>query len=390
MAGVDVGPGAVLGGERYTLERRLGAGGMASVWLAADEVLGRPVAVKVMADTLAFDELYRERFAREARAAASVSHPAIVPVYDYGLHGGRPYLVMEYVSGGNLADVVAGRRSPIPDPGRLARELLGALDCVHAAGLVHRDVKPANILLDSNGRARLTDFGIAQPQDATSLTATGMVIGSIRYLAPEVAAGARATASADLYAAGVVLGELTAADRSVGLSDLIAALTAASADRRPGSAAAALELLEGSTGQAPSATAPTRVVPVARDAAPGAGGPGPGAERPGRGAGRLGRGSGRPGSGTTRTRRVERPAAGSPDRGRRSAVAVAGRPRAVVAAVAVVLVLVVVLVIANAGGGGGSPAAKAARTTVAPASASAPLADQVSSLEKIVGRAAKP
>ena len=225
MSGSEIALGATFG-NRYTLERRLGSGGMATVWLAIDEVLERPVAVKVMADTLAADEEYRARFSREARAAASVSHANIVPVYDYGVHGERPFLVMEYVPGGSLADVFAGRRPTMPVPVELAGELLGALDCVHRAGLVHRDVKPANILLDANGHARLTDFGIAQPEDATSLTQAGMVLGSVRYLAPEVAAGSRAGAAADLYGAGVVLRELTLLCPAPDLLRLIAALTA--------------------------------------------------------------------------------------------------------------------------------------------------------------------
>ena len=178
--------GATLAGGRYTFERHLGSGGMASVWLARDETLHREVAIKLMADTLADDERWLARFKREARAAAALSHPHIVKVFDFGIEEHRPYLVMAHVPGGSLRDRQQDG-GELPDPERLARELLGALAHVHAAGIVHRDVKPGNILLDEHGSAHLTDFGIARPQDATAMTQTGMVMGTIRYLAPEVA-----------------------------------------------------------------------------------------------------------------------------------------------------------------------------------------------------------
>jgi serine/threonine protein kinase len=351
-------------GDRYTLERRLGSGGMASVWLALDEVLARPVAVKVMADTLALDEEYRARFSREARAAASVSHPNIVPVYDYGLHGGRPFLVMEYVTGGSLADVFAGRRSAVPAPADLAIELLGALECVHGAGLIHRDVKPANILLDANGHARLTDFGIAQPEDATSLTQTGMVLGSVRYLAPEVAAGARASAAADLYGAGVVLRELTDRHPAPGLSALIAALTATDPERRPSSAAAARLVVAGVSGEYVDPTAATLIAPVA---------PPPRAT---------------PGSSSQTTTRQPRSGAG-PDRGRGSPRF--DVPRRALAAAGMILLLFVAVVVLNAARTSGSASVKTVTTTVFdPAAAGAPLTSQLSSLRQIVNAAAKP
>ena len=358
MGEAEIAPGAVLGAERYTLERWLGSGGMASVWLATDELLTRQVAVKLMADTLAFDARYRERFAREARAAASVSHPNIVPVFDFGLHGERPYLVMEYVPGGSVADVLAGREAVFPDPVELAGELLGALGCVHRAGLVHRDVKPANILLDAGGHARLTDFGIAQPEDSTSLTQTGMVIGSIRYLAPEVAAGERATVAADLYAAGVVLRQLAERSPAPGLSRLIAALTATSAAGRPASAAVALELIDTAPRVVGSATTRTRVASVPSPA------PSPSA-------------------------RVD-PLPVAERSGRTSAaLAIAVSPRAAALGVVVVLLLLLVVIVSTSGGGAPAPA-RAATTPVHPAPASARLADQLSSLERVVAHAAAP
>jgi eukaryotic-like serine/threonine-protein kinase len=165
--------GALVAG-RYRLERILGTGGMASVWLARDERLGRPVAVKLLSDSLAHDESYLHRFRREARLAAGLSHPNLVTVYDFGDEDERPYLVMEYVEGGTLTDRIAGGTAHELDPGRLARELLDALDHIHSAGIVHRDIKPGNVLIAPDGSARVTDFGIAQPEGATRLTGTGL------------------------------------------------------------------------------------------------------------------------------------------------------------------------------------------------------------------------
>ncbi len=217
---------------RYRLERRLGAGGMAAVWLARDQRLERLVAVKVIADTLADDKQWLRRFRREARASAQLSHPNIVQVFDYGVEGGRPYLVMEHVDGSNLAERLADPGAPAPDAGALAGELLDALAYMHAAGIIHRDIKPANVLLDAEGHAHVTDFGIAQPQDATSLTQTGMVIGTLKYLAPEVADGQPATVVRDLYSAGVVLRGCRRPPPPA-LAALIGALTAVGGRRGP-------------------------------------------------------------------------------------------------------------------------------------------------------------
>ncbi|HEU5143081.1 MAG TPA: serine/threonine-protein kinase, partial [Solirubrobacterales bacterium] len=162
--------------ERYRLERLLGRGGMASVWVATDEVLERPVAVKVLADTIASDPEFLARFRREARVAAGLSHPNLIGVYDYADGEERPYLVMEYVDGENLAEGLA--RGIEVDGERLARELLGALAHIHGAGILHRDVKPQNVLLAPDGSAKLIDFGIALPQDATALTSTGNLLGT--------------------------------------------------------------------------------------------------------------------------------------------------------------------------------------------------------------------
>src|SRR5947207_1940707 len=184
--------------------------GMATARLARDEELARDVAVKVLSDVLGEDPSYVARFRREARVAARVSHPHLVRMFDYAGEAERPYIVMEYIGGGTLADRIRAGTAEEVDPERLARQLLGALGAIHAAGVVHRDVKPSNVLLDSVGDVHLTDFGIAQPEDATQLTGTGHVIGTLKYMAPEVLAGGPATERSDLFALGVVLQEALA------------------------------------------------------------------------------------------------------------------------------------------------------------------------------------
>jgi eukaryotic-like serine/threonine-protein kinase len=238
-----IAPGGTLREGRYRLQRLLGAGGMATVWLADDESLARPVAVKVMADTLAADHDWVRRFKREARAAASLSHPNVVPVFDYGTERGRPFLVMQYVAGGTLRSREGSGARDL-DVERLARDLLDAIAHIHAAGLVHRDIKPANILLDEDGRPRITDFGIAQPRDATSLTRTGTVLGTAAYLAPEVLAGAPATPRSDLFSCGTLLAQAAGAHEPDRVTELIGALTAHDPERRPPSARAALTMLD--------------------------------------------------------------------------------------------------------------------------------------------------
>ena len=235
--------GTTLADGRYTFERHLGSGGMASVWLARDETLHRSVAIKLMADTLADDDRWLERFKREARAAAALSHPHIVKVFDFGIEEHRPYLVMAHVPGGSLRDRIrdGGR---LPDAQQLAHELLGALAHVHAAGIVHRDVKPGNVLLDEHDASQLTDFGIARPQDAETMTQTGMVLGTIRYLAPEVAEGGPATERSDLYSAGGVLREVAGEAPEPRLARVLDALTAEDPQQRPSSADDALARLD--------------------------------------------------------------------------------------------------------------------------------------------------
>ncbi|HYP55201.1 MAG TPA: serine/threonine-protein kinase [Solirubrobacterales bacterium] len=228
--------------ERYRLESLLGRGGMASVWLARDEVLDRPVAIKVLSDTIASDPEFLARFRREARVAASLSHPNLIDVYDFGEGEERPYLAMEYVPGENLAERMAA--GPRVDAERLARELLGALDHIHRAGILHRDVKPQNVLLTPEGSFKLIDFGIALPRDATALTRTGNLLGTARYVAPEVMGGQPATELSDLYSCGVVLRDCLDSKPPRQLAGLVGRLASEEPSRRPASAAEALARLE--------------------------------------------------------------------------------------------------------------------------------------------------
>jgi eukaryotic-like serine/threonine-protein kinase len=228
--------------DRYRLERLLGRGGMASVWLASDEVLDRPVAVKLLSDTIASDPEFLARFRREARVAAGLSHPNLIGIYDYAEGEERPYLVMEYVAGDNLAERMS--RHAAIDCERLARELLGALAHIHAAGIVHRDVKPQNVLIAPDGSAKLIDFGIALPKDATALTRTGNLLGTARYIAPEVMGGQPATERSDLYSCGVVLRDSMGDNPPAGLRGLVAHLSTADPRGRPASAKQALARID--------------------------------------------------------------------------------------------------------------------------------------------------
>jgi len=194
---------------RYELVRPLGHGAMATVDLAHDVELDRPVALKRLAENLARDEALRRRFLREARLAAKLAHPNVVRVFDVGEDGGRPFIAMEYVEGETLAELVA-RRGPLPAPeaARLGVQACAGLAAAHAAGLVHRDVKPQNLLLGTEGVLKLGDFGIAVGHEGTRLTLVGTVLGTAGYLAPEQARGEQVSAAADIYAVGAVLYEL--------------------------------------------------------------------------------------------------------------------------------------------------------------------------------------
>jgi hypothetical protein len=195
-------------GNRYRLGEQIAAGGMGAVYRAVDETLGRQVAVKALRRELAADPTFLERFRREARAAAGLSHPGVAGVYDYGELGGQPFIVTELVEGETLAERVAARgRLPWREAVAIGEQVAAALAAAHAHGLVHRDVKPANILLGRDGRAKVTDFGIAQAAQTATLTRTGMVLGSANYVAPEQAKGGHVGPAADLYSLGCVLFE---------------------------------------------------------------------------------------------------------------------------------------------------------------------------------------
>jgi serine/threonine-protein kinase len=195
---------------RYRLIRHIANGGMASVWAAEDELLGRLVAVKVLAAGYAEDERANRRFLREARAGARLSDCRhVVTVYDIGEHEGRPFMVMEYFAGGSVADRLrSGREIPRALALRWLREAAEALDCAHRHDVVHRDVKPANLLIDERGRLAVGDFGIATVAAEASLTQTGQVLGTAAYISPEQARGRPATDASDRYALAVVAFEL--------------------------------------------------------------------------------------------------------------------------------------------------------------------------------------
>jgi eukaryotic-like serine/threonine-protein kinase len=201
--------------DRYTVIRHIANGGMAAVWEAKDELLDRAVAVKILAQHLSEDERARARFEREARAAAGLSsHPNVATIYDVGEHDGRAFIVMELMRGGSVADVL--RKEPKVEHQRALRWLgqaASALDAAHAAGIVHRDVKPANLLLDEHDRLAIGDFGIARLAWEEQVTQTGQVLGTAAYLAPEQAMGEPAIAASDRYALAVVAFELLTGEK---------------------------------------------------------------------------------------------------------------------------------------------------------------------------------
>ncbi len=200
--------GTVLSG-RYRLESKLGSGGMSTVYLARDSTLERWVAVKVMHREMSDQPDQLERFRREARAVAQLSHPNVVAVIDAGEDGGHPYIVFEYVDGETLKQRIE-RVGPLPvdEATAYAIEIGRGLSAAHARRLVHRDVKPQNVLIDSEGRAKVTDFGIARSLEADGLTQTGRVLGTTDYVSPEQAMGRGVDARTDIYALGVLLYEM--------------------------------------------------------------------------------------------------------------------------------------------------------------------------------------
>ncbi|HEY7175641.1 MAG TPA: serine/threonine-protein kinase [Micromonosporaceae bacterium] len=200
-----VGPGLVLAG-RYRLTEHIAGGGMGDVWRAIDQVLARTIAVKILLPTLVADPGFAARFRDEARTMATINHPGVVDVYDYGTDAGVTYLVMEYVEGDALSKTLGrvGRLTPQRTMSLIA-QAADALQAAHDKGIVHRDVKPANLLVRPNGTLVLTDFGIARREAAArNLTAVGSVLGTASYISPEQASGHGATPLSDVYALGVV------------------------------------------------------------------------------------------------------------------------------------------------------------------------------------------
>ncbi|MDQ3964360.1 MAG: PASTA domain-containing protein [Actinomycetota bacterium] len=197
-------------GNRYHLVARIAGGGMGEVYRAHDMLLDRAVALKILQPTLASDPDLVQRFKQEARAAARLTHPNVVAVYDWGSEDERTYyMVMEFVPGTDLRDVLVARGAlPPGQAAGIVASVCDALDAAHATGLVHRDVKPENVLIARNGTVKVADFGIAAVADADRTAPGGVVPGTLRYLAPEQAAGEQATAASDIWAAGAILGEL--------------------------------------------------------------------------------------------------------------------------------------------------------------------------------------
>ena len=204
--------GTVLSG-RYRLEAKLGSGGMSTVYLARDETLDRSVAIKVMHREMSEQADQLQRFRQEARAVAKLSHPNVVGVIDAGEDGGYPYIVLEYVEGETLKQRI--NRVGALDPQEAlayAIEIARGLTVAHARQMVHRDIKPQNVLIDADGRAKLTDFGISRELEGDGLTATGRVLGTTDYVAPELAMGQGVDPRSDIYSLGVVLYEMLTGD----------------------------------------------------------------------------------------------------------------------------------------------------------------------------------
>ena len=195
--------------ERYEVVRKLGSGGMADVYLANDRLLGRQVALKVLSARYAHDEQFVERFRREASSAASLNHPNIVQIYDRGEAEGTYYIAMEYLDGRSLKDIILKYAPLSPDLLiSISVQILEALRFAHRRDVIHRDIKPQNIIVDSDGRVKVTDFGIARAGSASTMTEAGSILGTAHYLSPEQAQGKPVEAASDLYSLGVVMYEM--------------------------------------------------------------------------------------------------------------------------------------------------------------------------------------
>jgi serine/threonine-protein kinase len=195
--------------NRYRLDEQLAAGGMGTVFAGTDLRLNRRVAVKILKEQFAGDPRFVERFRREARSVAALSHPNIASIFDYGEEDGRHFIVMELIEGADLTRTLRSDAPLSPERAtRIATEMCAALSHAHAAGVVHRDIKPANVIIGTDGRAKVTDFGIARAIGDSTLTATGSMLGTAHYLSPEQAVGSPVTPASDIYSAGIVLYEM--------------------------------------------------------------------------------------------------------------------------------------------------------------------------------------
>lgn len=278
-------------GNRYTLGELIAVGGMGEVWQATDRVLGRTVAMKLLSPSLADQPGFERRFREEARNTAMLSHPNIAAVYDYGEDAGASWLVMELVEGKPLSQIIKEDGTIAPRrTAAIIAQAASALQAAHDAGVIHRDVKPANILIRRDGEAKLTDFGIARATDSAPITRTGEVMGTAQYISPEQATGKPASPASDLYSLGVVAHEMLTGTRpfdegspvatamahihnsppplphSVGqpLAGVVVACMAKDPQQRPESAAMVASALRG--GPEAAAFATTEVVPRAGDA----------------------------------------------------------------------------------------------------------------------------
>ncbi|MET1232754.1 MAG: protein kinase, partial [Candidatus Limnocylindrales bacterium] len=196
-------------GDRYRLTEALGEGGMATIYLGHDLKLQRDVAIKILRPEYGRDEAFVARFRQEAHSAASLSHPNVVQVYDYGTDEAGPFIVMEYVDGQDLGEILKDRGFvPSGAAARIAMQVADGLAAAHAMGIVHRDVKPSNVLVSVAGQVKVADFGIARALSEAQLTLPGQTLGSVRYLSPEQARGENVTAATDIYALGLVLSEM--------------------------------------------------------------------------------------------------------------------------------------------------------------------------------------
>lgn len=201
-------------GGRYSLTDRIAVGGMGEVWRARDKVLARPVAIKLLSPTLAGQPGFAQRFREEARNSAALGHPNIAGVYDYGEDAGAHWLVMELVEGDNLAQIIRNQgRIPAPQAASILSQAALALQTAHDGGVIHRDVKPANIIIRPDGVVKLTDFGISRAVDSVPITRTGEVMGTAQYISPEQATGQSVGPASDVYALGVVAYEMVTGKR---------------------------------------------------------------------------------------------------------------------------------------------------------------------------------